>query len=403
MLFLKTQPKSVFIGFYDVCNNLSSLALALKNRGYSVYTHSKKDLFFRNKYDSTWSYFNHPLWRYIPFDVQSFFVHLPIFFKVALKKKMLVFFWQHHFFPLGLDLFIFKILKRDIVFLFCGDDARYRPIHWRIDHSLIKEGVWIPREYSNSIFFERLWLQMLVRILKIKIFGHRETITFLQSSGYYISHQIKFDTNLKPKKNNTLVKIVHAPSNRIEKNTEFVLKSINELRKKNVKFDFQIVEGVENNELLKILSGADILIDQRKVVIPRLSAEGLSHGCVVINSHKDFQFYSAGQYEDDSPCISYPKCYIQLAELLYNLIKDSKKRKEISDRSYSFALKYYSEESFCKYMVGCIIGDIKPNLYPFKNQKKMLISASDNLIQKILIYLLYKQSNDKKCAESFSQ
>jgi len=59
--------------------------------------------------------------------------------------------------------------------------------------------------------------------------------------------------------------IVHAPSNRRIKGTEFVLDAVKALRTEGYEFKLVLVEGVPYNEALKIYEGADIVIDQLRL------------------------------------------------------------------------------------------------------------------------------------------
>ncbi|MEW5758298.1 MAG: glycosyltransferase family 1 protein [Candidatus Omnitrophota bacterium] len=60
--------------------------------------------------------------------------------------------------------------------------------------------------------------------------------------------------------NNPLV--VHAPTARKFKGTEYILHAVSRLKNEGVKFRFQLVENLSNNEAKKIYQEADILIDQ---------------------------------------------------------------------------------------------------------------------------------------------
>ena len=56
--------------------------------------------------------------------------------------------------------------------------------------------------------------------------------------------------------------IVHAPSNRFAKGTQYVVDALDELRDEGVEFDFQLLEGMHHEELLNSVRRADLVIDQ---------------------------------------------------------------------------------------------------------------------------------------------
>lgn len=65
-----------------------------------------------------------------------------------------------------------------------------------------------------------------------------------------------------PLPDNTCPKIVHAPSIKATKGTQFVTKAIDRLKKKNLSFEYIEISGVSHSEAMKMYSQADIIIDQ---------------------------------------------------------------------------------------------------------------------------------------------
>lgn len=56
--------------------------------------------------------------------------------------------------------------------------------------------------------------------------------------------------------------VVHAPTHRKAKGTEFILKAVDRLKHEGTKFDFRLVEGLSNEQARKIYAEADLIIDQ---------------------------------------------------------------------------------------------------------------------------------------------
>jgi hypothetical protein len=76
--------------------------------------------------------------------------------------------------------------------------------------------------------------------------------------------------------------VVHAPSREDVKGTSFVLRSVDELRAKGVRFHFRMLSGVPRPEVLAALEEADILVDELLLHGPGvLAAEAMASGCAV--------------------------------------------------------------------------------------------------------------------------
>ena len=56
--------------------------------------------------------------------------------------------------------------------------------------------------------------------------------------------------------------IIHAPSRRRVKGTDAVLAAINQLQAEGIAFEFRLVEGLPNDEALKLYAESDIIVDQ---------------------------------------------------------------------------------------------------------------------------------------------
>lgn len=78
--------------------------------------------------------------------------------------------------------------------------------------------------------------------------------------------------------------VLHAPSRRGVKGTQFVLAAVEQLRREGLKFEFRIIEGRSNEEALAAIADADILVDQLRIGwYGVLAVEGLALGRAVIS------------------------------------------------------------------------------------------------------------------------
>ncbi|WP_029268129.1 glycosyltransferase [Virgibacillus alimentarius] len=87
--------------------------------------------------------------------------------------------------------------------------------------------------------------------------------------------------NYPPFKSTPLV--LHAPTKRDLKGTEFVLSAVEKLKKEGISFDFRLIEGMDHQETMNLLSKADIVIDQLRIgASGYLSTEAMALGKPVI-------------------------------------------------------------------------------------------------------------------------
>nr|WP_245301462.1 glycosyltransferase family 4 protein [Virgibacillus natechei] len=77
--------------------------------------------------------------------------------------------------------------------------------------------------------------------------------------------------------------IVHAPTKRNLKGTEFILEAVEQLQNDGVLFDFKLIEGLDHQKTMELLSEADIVIDQLRIgSAGYLSTEAMALGKPVI-------------------------------------------------------------------------------------------------------------------------
>ena len=78
-------------------------------------------------------------------------------------------------------------------------------------------------------------------------------------------------------------KLIHAPSRSGIKGTKYILAAVEKLKKEGYEFEFELVENVPNEVLLKKLTDADVLVDELFLHGPGvLGMEAMFSGCAVI-------------------------------------------------------------------------------------------------------------------------
>ncbi|MEI8321157.1 MAG: hypothetical protein WCG05_04010 [Alphaproteobacteria bacterium] len=385
---LKIKGKGYFVGIQELCGCIYSTKFALNYCGFDDVTAMGIVGFFdkNNLYDYTikipeWLNQYPNLRKYWVFFQKAFY--LP---KFLYGKENFIFFWNCTFLPVNLDLVLLKILRKKIVIFHCGDDVRYRPIH----NKLMKmEGMEycfpsLNEMFPTLVFLQKLFYQKFPSYLRIPIYTLMNMETFLDDGAYYFRLCQKDFLAPDKKINNIVPLIVHAPSHRELKGTKIVLDAIEILRAQNVKFDFLLLENKTNDEVIKILKTADIVIDQPGLW-GRLAMEGMAHSCIVFGGFNP-------QYENTNwnlPIFPFNRDPIELANNIRKTLQNIRS-KDLRNKFFKAYKDYYSAEAFVSHLNNVLSGKIEKELFPHPNHKEKLLSAAENLFQRFMIKLFIK-------------
>jgi glycosyltransferase involved in cell wall biosynthesis len=151
------------------------------------------------------------------------------------------------------------------------------------------------------------------------------------------------------------VRIVHSPNHRGAKGTEFLVRSVEELRREGLQVELVLLEGVPNEQVRQELRRADIAADQ--FVLPGYglaAVEAMASGLpVMANLEAEscgtlFRRYS---YLDECPILSAtPE---SLTEQLRALVKYPSLRRQLGTAGRTYAEKYHSYAA-SQYLFGAI-------------------------------------------------
>lgn len=281
-----------------------------------------------------------------------FKTRLSLFFLLSLYKfNRYIYLGADYFFlPFGLDLFILKAFRKDVVIVFQGSDVRYYPLHNAINRSCK-----IPEINFGGVnsFWSCLFRQKLPEWLRLKTVSMRNQSTFA-SRPYYFFRFLQLEGIKFPKIPNQQPVIVHAPSNRNIKGTDYVLAAIERLRKNGYKFDFILIENKSNAEVVSMLKNADIALDQPGTWVAKFAVEACAQGCCVIGGNE-------AEYEGApflSPVIKFKPSTDSLYEQLTTLLNDRNYLEDRMQRCFEFWLQYYSSNAFTEWL-GNICNDKK--------------------------------------------
>lgn len=137
--------------------------------------------------------------------------------------------------------------------------------------------------------------------------------------------------------------ILHAPSVPEAKGTDIVLRTVDELRSEGLEFDFRLIEAMPNVELRRLLSEADILVDELfSSTIGSLSAEGMATGNVVLVR------YMPEYCKVPVPCPAVNVNLNSLKENLQQVILDLNRRQELAAQGRPYVEACNDHISVCR-------------------------------------------------------
>lgn len=220
----------------------------------------------------------------------------------------------------GMDLFRdlrfaseLKKRKKKIVCCYFGSDLRVRGIFKELDEM---------SDLNLTVEFDHLSLHKNIN---------------------YIFFPFDAESVKAIQKNNSIIKIVHSPTNRKFKGTDKIIPVIEQLKNER-KIEFILLENMERNKVLEIKSACDIAVDQvggesGGTGYGKNSIETLSMGIPTVTEFTDEYL----RFIPDNPFINSNIEY--LGENLKMLIDNESKRKELSLKGIDWVRKYHSYSS----------------------------------------------------------
>jgi glycosyltransferase involved in cell wall biosynthesis len=155
--------------------------------------------------------------------------------------------------------------------------------------------------------------------------------------------------------------IIHAPSNPLIKGTDFIKKTLDELREEGIEFDFHLVENMPNPELRKLLTSADIVVDELYGdTVGVLSTEGMATGNAVL-THYPADFAGV---PDDCPAVNITER--NLKDLLRRAILDMNWRRDLAEGGRKFVESHYDSIKVAGQILSWLeqVDDLSYDFYP---------------------------------------
>jgi len=330
---MSRKNPAILIAGYEIGGQMQLLAETMRKRWYSAtaaafnndFRGYQNDILFKQKgikyHISRFLFF---LWALIHYDIFHFF------WGVSLWS-----FWRFHL----LDLPILKLFKKKIIVHFRGlDVVDIKYFDWLREKG---RGNDIPPPAISRPDQKRKikkWLKYADAILV------SEPDLHFVSPRSILSPQVIDISYWKPvsepeSKKDNIIRIVHAPSSRRKKGTDFIQAAIENLKNKGYNIELILAEKLPNDLIKPLYEKCDIGIDQilygwHGKVSVELMAMGKPVICYI---NPDYL-----KYRPDLPIVN--ANINTLEKVLENLIQNPALRKEIGERSREYVLKYHDVE-----------------------------------------------------------
>jgi glycosyltransferase involved in cell wall biosynthesis len=149
-----------------------------------------------------------------------------------------------------------------------------------------------------------------------------------------------------PRINNPKPLLIHAPTNREFKGSEYVENAIKKLKKET--FTYKIIEKTSYQEALKTYMESDIIIDQLLCgTYGMLAVEAMAMGKVVVGFIRDDV---RNQLPFELPIVTATPD--NLRGVLKDLIRDPKNRNEIGQKGRNYVEEYHAAEKVVKQLIA---------------------------------------------------
>ncbi|ASN04424.1 glycosyltransferase family 4 protein [Virgibacillus necropolis] len=240
------------------------------------------------------------------------------------------------FFPDKRDLAILKQAGKKMVVHHHGSDIRLLSVAKSFNNPYIRvKPEWTEEKiYKNVATLSKYIDHAIVQDHELE--GY---ISNLYKHTHVIPHTVdvnQFKAQYPDVKKSSPI-IVHAPTLRDLKGTEYILNAVNELKRSGLSFQFKLIEGMTYDETINLLSQSDIVIDQLRIgASGYISSEAMAFGKPVICYIRDDL---VSKYPSGLPIVNANPSTI--TNVLKDLILNPQRRNELSIKGRKYVEMYH--------------------------------------------------------------
>ncbi len=239
------------------------------------------------------------------------------------------------------ELPLLRLLRKRIVYVFCGSDDR--PTY--LDGGLMESN---RGSIDSCIASVRRKKRMLRRV-------ERHATVILTNPSHGLLHErpfVSFPTVGIPRalhdemvevSRSSRLKIIHAPSHPVAKGTEVIRTTINRLHTRGYDFDYEEVQGVPNPVLRERLRGCDFVVDQ---VWGDTPMDGLAADAGLYGKPTIVSGYAWDELRKILPDDAFPPSELcspeGLEDAIVRLLTDDDHRLELGARAHAFVTERWN-------------------------------------------------------------
>ena len=244
-------------------------------------------------------------------------------------------------YPTGLDLMVLRAAGKVVIFHYRGSEVRtakkfrdFSPYHYADEdpNNLISKfpaaTVEAFQEYVSGVAN-----QVLVPDAELQSYVPRSEIV---PRGIDLElWQPRYETPDMADDHPEGPLVVHAPSRQAVKGTPTVLAAVEQLKREGLKFRFQLIEGLPNDEARLVYERASIIVDQLRIGwYGVLAVEGMALGKPVVSYvREDIQHHLVPDGGEPPIANANPE---NITAVMRDLLKDGERRRALGRRARAF-------------------------------------------------------------------
>lgn len=269
------------------------------------------------------------------------------------------------------DLWIFRKLRKKVFYEFHGSDLRDYSYAKTLNKYALSEG------YDTGSAKIKKRAKKICKYADGIILHDDELIPHLPDNASDI-YVVPLRVDLKKimpvyvQKDNKVVRVVHAPTKRDVKGSDFVIQAMQELKTKYA-VELILVENKTQEEALEIYKTADIIVDQLRIGTYGVFAiEGMAMGKPVVTYITDEM---RQRLPEDLPiCSANPDT---VKDVLEKLIQDGELRYNLGIEGRKYAEKYHDYRKNAQMLYDIYSGKIEPlqgrEAFAYAAQKHLIV------------------------------
>lgn len=392
----KGNEPRIFIGLHEIANIGATYNKAFKALGIQThivmrdrnpyFTHEQYDVVIADRLPKMSD--GPRFFKPIRFLLQELFVFVE-FVKALFIYDVFIFIYGSSFFLWNyFDYPILKFFKKKIVCAFCGCDVR----HWSaFDQEFESLGLNISslsvckqcdtksicrlREKVRTVQYSERYSEL---ILSQRTMSQLLTMPYMRINVPLALDEYEFNIPARD-----VPVVIHAPTSRTIKGTDYILAAVDRLKREGVKFEFRIIEQTNNLELRKILSDSDIVVDFLFIqTVGVLALEAMATGNAVLSGvMKDYELIPDG-------CPVVAITHDSVYDNLKRIVLDKTFRLSLAIAGRKFVETYHDHIKVAKQILGWLEpgGIEKYDYYPDFAEKYYRIP--NDLLKKEQFYLI---------------